>query len=505
MKKTKENKSSLKATFQKRTSSIILSLIIGLVVISFVFGGLQSMRGTPDTVAKVGDHPIKIKEFERAYSQLVQSYSRMFGGKPLTSKQIEQMGIQKTVISRLINQKLIIVLAEKIGIRPSDHEIRETIKGIPNLKTNDQFDVSKYKTILRLNGWTPHEFEKMIRSDIKLKSAAGFLDTVPLSNGFIGDIGKFKSENIKVQMVAFSKNNMQKHIKVSKGEVNNFLKKKENVKDMENTFNRRKSEYDRPEQVKARHILIRVSEKTRIEAKKKIDAIYKKATPGNFKKLARKNTEDPSGKKTGGDLKWFARGTMDPAFEKVAFNTRPGTISKPVLSRFGQHIIYVEKIKKAYNATFEKHKFDIVKEHLQRKKRPELKKLVADLKNKIKKHLEKKQYRKIKKLEKEYGFQFIRDLFVNKLDGLPQKYNFDNQHLEKLFANPASKVHVFDDVITVSIIRTDVPSTKEKKDFEIDTNLEKETQNYTLRPKLNQDILKTLSEKVTIKDYKIIR
>ena len=108
-------------------------------------------------------------------------------------------------------------------------------------------------------------------------------------------------------------------------------------------------------------------------------------------------------------------------------------------------------------------------------------------------------------MEKEYGFQFIRDLFVNKLDGLPQKYNFDNQHLEKLFANPASKVHVFDDVITVSIIRTDVPSTKEKKDFEIDTNLEKETQNYTLRPKLNQDILKTLSEKVTIKDYKIIR
>ena len=58
--------------------------------------------------------------------------------------------------------------------------------------------------------------------------------------------------------------------------------------------------------------------------------------------MAKKNSQGPSAKR-GSDLDTFDAKTMDPAFSKVAFSLKPGTVSKPVQSNFGWHLILVEK------------------------------------------------------------------------------------------------------------------------------------------------------------------
>jgi len=94
------------------------------------------------------------------------------------------------------------------------------------------------------------------------------------------------------------------------------------------------------EQVKASHILIKLSGDDKADQKKAND-IYNKLIKGaNFETVAKQESQDGSASQ-GGELGWFGKGQMVKAFEDVAFNAKIGVIQKPVKSQFGYHIIKV--------------------------------------------------------------------------------------------------------------------------------------------------------------------
>ena len=106
--------------------------------------------------------------------------------------------------------------------------------------------------------------------------------------------------------------------------------------------------YDRLQyDVKASHVLIRVEEdaspEDTLKAYKKITEIYNKAKAGaDFGDLAIKNSEDPSAKQNRGELGYFTAFRMVYPFESAAYNTPVGSVSKPVRTSFGYHILKVE-------------------------------------------------------------------------------------------------------------------------------------------------------------------
>ena len=63
----------------------------------------------------------------------------------------------------------------------------------------------------------------------------------------------------------------------------------------------------------------------------------------DFSELAEEYSDDPGSGVQGGDLGYFGRGRMVPVFEEAAFALKVGQISDPVLSRFGWHVIKLEK------------------------------------------------------------------------------------------------------------------------------------------------------------------
>ncbi len=75
---------------------------------------------------------------------------------------------------------------------------------------------------------------------------------------------------------------------------------------------------------------------------KTLSALKGDALAKKFAELAEKNSDCPS-KSKGGDLGEFTRGQMVPEFDKVAFELAPLTLSKPVETQFGWHLILVTK------------------------------------------------------------------------------------------------------------------------------------------------------------------
>ncbi|RME45817.1 MAG: hypothetical protein D6791_09835 [Chloroflexi bacterium] len=87
-------------------------------------------------------------------------------------------------------------------------------------------------------------------------------------------------------------------------------------------------------QVHARHILVETEEEAQQVRQRLLNG-------EDFATVAQEVSTDTTTAQNGGDLGWFGLGKMVPEFEKVAFSQPVGTISEPVKTQFGYHIIEV--------------------------------------------------------------------------------------------------------------------------------------------------------------------
>jgi foldase protein PrsA len=114
--------------------------------------------------------------------------------------------------------------------------------------------------------------------------------------------------------------------------------------DIETYFDKNRAVFDKPEQVRARHIL------TDSRAKA-LQVLAGLRAGGNWTTLARQYSTDPSSKNKGGELGFFARAAMVTPFSDAAFNAEVGQLVGPVKTPFGYHIIQVEGRTRAAKAT----------------------------------------------------------------------------------------------------------------------------------------------------------
>lgn len=121
-------------------------------------------------------------------------------------------------------------------------------------------------------------------------------------------------------------------------------------------YDKNPDKFKREESVKASHILIGVDAKASAEDKKKglekAKKLRKELVGGaDFAALAKGNSTCPSSQQ-GGDLGFFGKGQMVPAFENAAFALKPGEISDVIETQFGYHIIKLTEKKPAMTTDF---------------------------------------------------------------------------------------------------------------------------------------------------------
>lgn len=128
------------------------------------------------------------------------------------------------------------------------------------------------------------------------------------------------------------------------------------------------------------HILIRTNAKMSEQEKSalltKAQEVYSRAMANeDFSKLAKEYSEDKLSAKKGGDLGWIQEGAIDPVFSKTAFALEPGSVSKPIATPFGFHVVKLLEGPEDITRPYEKVKGDIRYELRQQAKLAEIKRL----------------------------------------------------------------------------------------------------------------------------------
>jgi len=355
--------------------SWILWIVI-LVFIVFVFvdfgGGLRGRQQRSASAATVGGEPIGQREFEREYRRLENQYRQAFGGR-WNSQLAEQMQLPRRALERLVDRRLLADEAARQGLSVSDADVQRAILQFPALQSAGGGFVGEeeYLRFLRAYGYTAQEFESSVRQDLLIQRFSALLDSgVAIPDAELEKTWRARNEKAEIRYVLAPALRFIGQAKLDDAAIAAYFDAHQEVfrmpdrravdyllvdeaklratvtvdrAELEREYAAKRDEFEQPEQVHARHILIKVDDKRPLaEARQAMVKIRARLAAGeSFEKLAGELSEDPGSKARGGDLGFFGRGQMVPAFEDAAFGAEPGQIVGPIETTFGLHLIQV--------------------------------------------------------------------------------------------------------------------------------------------------------------------
>ena len=356
---------------QSRLSKVTAQMLVIGISLAFIinFGPQAGTACSPQSGPAATADGLKISagEFNRYYQQrLEQERSRRKDFDDATAK---AEGFPTRVAQELVDQRLLAMEANSRGLRLDNGTLRKMISyWFRNAMPEEGWDQETYERIIKGNyGTSTAEWEDSVRREqaaAMIQSALGFASMPTMAQ--IKDRVALDRTRVRLTAVRIDRSAFEKGAAApDEAAVTAWLADATNKSAVEAAYNEQKGRFEKPKQVRARHILAKfktgdaASEK---KAKAKIDAARAKLDAGDdFAEVAKAFSEDGSAS-SGGDLGFFGPGRMVKPFETAAFALKAGEVSDTVTSRFGYHIIRVDEIKEASTTTLEQASPELAKE-----------------------------------------------------------------------------------------------------------------------------------------------
>lgn len=152
--------------FRSTKPNFLIWIILGLLIIGLAGFGIGVGGGLAGRdVARVGDRGIEVDDFSRAMGQELNQVASQLG-RSLPMTEARQYGVDRMVLTRLVNDAALDGEAARLGISAGDDTVREQIMRSPAFQGVDgQFDRTAYTFALQRLGMTPAAFEDMLRRE----------------------------------------------------------------------------------------------------------------------------------------------------------------------------------------------------------------------------------------------------------------------------------------------------------------------------------------------------
>ena len=154
---------------------IVAASFVGTIFLVWGKGSVSGPSG--NEIATVNGEGIKLPEFSREYSNVVNQLKAQFGEN--YRKIVSDEDIKKLALQRLITRKLLLQEAEREGLKVSDWAVAKTIEEIPAFQKNGKFSVELYKEFLRARRLTPSAFEETVREDLLIQKLLSVVNNAP--------------------------------------------------------------------------------------------------------------------------------------------------------------------------------------------------------------------------------------------------------------------------------------------------------------------------------------
>jgi parvulin-like peptidyl-prolyl isomerase len=310
-----------------RFTSIALAALFGALLLAGCGGSDDnSSEDVPDdAVALVGDQEISKAQFDALIAQAEASAQQQKRPFPKTGspeyKNLQNQGLEYLIRRSEFEQK-----AEEMDVEVSDKQVDERLEQLKK-----QFyggEDKKFRDSLKKLKLTEEQVKKDVRAQLLEEQ-----------------LYKKVTEDVKVS-----------------------------DKEIEDFYNKNKSQYQQAATREVRHILVKT--------KAKADALHTQLQNGaNFANLAKKNSEDPGSKSQGGKLT-VSQGQTVPPFDKAAFSLKKNELSKPIKTQYGWHIVQpLSEVKKASTTPLPQVKEAIKQQLLSEKKTTEMREWIEGLKD----------------------------------------------------------------------------------------------------------------------------
>ncbi len=351
---------------------VVIAVFVLFVFVDFGRGSNYGSGSPTAAAATVGGQPITRVEYERE-KQRLDDQMRQQLGEQYNEELLKQLRLPQQALNRLVSNKILLAEANDLDLGVSDRELRRYILSLPVFQDTDGnfIGAERYQLAVRRLGHTTDSFEQAIRDQLMLQRLVSALErSVVVSDKDVENRYREQVEKAKVRYVALPlaageiavsdaelkswfdahreqyrvpEQRIADYLLVDQAKLEQALSPSD--AELRDYYAQHQQEYAQPEQVRARHVLVK-TEAEAAAAKARLDA------GEDFAKVAREMSTDTSNAATGGDLGWFGRGRMVPAFEEAAFGAAIGQVAGPVQTQFGYHLIQVQEKRAAMTAPF---------------------------------------------------------------------------------------------------------------------------------------------------------
>ena len=343
-------------TMLRNRMHVVLWALLVLFLLSMTVGGLVGGANIIDqllgrvnpaeAIGLVNGQKITPNQFNQAVNAQMDAIRN--SGSQISDQDLER--VRSQVWNGFIEEYLTKEAIEDLDISVSDEEIIYHLENNPPIDIqrlfyeNNVFNEERYRQALTTPGmidWTPIEawMKDYFIPRFKLQQYIS-MSSVVTENDVKEE---FIKRNIEYTISAIHVTNLSVKDKVSKPTDEELLENyKSRLEDFKRDEKRHISFVSWPKSPTTNDTL-RVKQEA-------LEIIMSYSEGDDFGALANIHTMDPGNQVTadsgrGGDLGWFGKGQMVPAFEEATFNAKSGSVVGPILTQFGYHIIKVDSIK----------------------------------------------------------------------------------------------------------------------------------------------------------------
>lgn len=155
----------------------IAKILLAVLVVSFgAFGINNVVTGLgSNTVARVGDAEISIRDFQREYEGLLNAAAQQIGRVP-TGQEAVALGLPSNAIGRLAANAAIDNLGASLGLGASETRLAEMVRADPSFGgTLGQFSRDQFIAVLRQSGYTEADYLEMQTKAVRRQQLVGAL------------------------------------------------------------------------------------------------------------------------------------------------------------------------------------------------------------------------------------------------------------------------------------------------------------------------------------------